>query len=78
MTFIDPYEIHVLSKPKQSRSKIIRTFLKQLNGRKFTPQNTVVHESLLIQIFIHGSRLFKKIRSRGHEKVKPSLITNHK
>ena len=35
----------------------------------------MVHESRLIQFFIHGSRLNKKITSRGPKKILLFLIT---
>ena len=34
----------------------------------------MVYESRFIQIFIYRLRLIKKIGSRGHEKILPSLI----
>jgi len=37
----------------------------------------MVHESRLIQLFIHGPRISEKIRSDGHEKILPSLSRNH-
>ena len=38
-------------------------------------QYKIGHESRLIQFFIHGSRLNKKITSRGPKKILLSLIT---
>ena len=80
MTFIDPYEVHVLSKPwsklNHNRSRTIR--FNSLKSREFITQNKMVHGSRLIQFSIHESRLSYKISSRGHKKILISLITIHK
>ena len=62
MTFIDPYEVHVLSKPwsklNHNRSRTIR--FNSLKSREFITQNKMVHGSRLIQFSIHESRLSYK------------------
>ena len=48
----------------------------KITKNRFT-QNIMIHESRLIQLFIHRSRISKKIHSHAREKNLNIGITNH-